>query len=355
MLLTGMITLLACSKKDDSHTVRTAAAPKPAGNSSVPTLDLHNTMGTLAISDRTVNSNETNKKPKRHKDFLKFAVSEASKFRKQLETKFDAQPDSDLKERSIQLAESIEDVRISVMRDSGIADVSVTLKNKGKLQRFDLSGKMDLDAKAELRANLATLRNQVHGELRCLDKVLSNCQVSLLTFRKLGQSKASAQILIRKTAGTLDYTPASHQLQISEAKEIAQTFQDAVDLKFDGEAVRSMVNTFEVIKGRSIIDALIITHTNQVLGFHGPLVLADPAATITNVKMEKTIDEMLLANFGDLGTFKHDLQNAIEDVRIIEIVANERFSVLYTFTDGSGSENLKFDLYRQPVATKSLQ
>jgi hypothetical protein len=351
-----LLSTLACSKKDESHTVRATAPQKPAApNSSMPALDSHNTRGSTGISnDDTANSN----KPKlnRHKDFLKFSVSEASKIRKDLEAKFDSQADSELKERSVSLAESIEDVRISVMRDTGIAEISVTLKdNKSKnLQRFDLSGSLDTDSKAQLRANLSTLRNQVRGELQCLDQKVSNCQISVLTFKKMGKEKAVAQVLIRKTAGTLDYEP-SKQYQISDAKDVAQLFQDTIDFKFEGAAIRSMVNTIEVIKGRSIIDVLMVTHDNQVLGFHGPLLLPDPSATITNVKMEKSVDEMLLSNYGDVGSFKRNLQDSIQDVRLIEIVANERFSVLYTFNDGNNSETINFYLYRQPVSTKSLK
>lgn len=354
------ILFVACAKKDDSGSSKRNAGPAAADKPAPTIPPLRGPIKNNRESEDKTIATDKNKTKRPKKDLSKdFSTSEAMRIRQQLEQKFDGIQDEKQKERNIKLAESITDVRLHVYDDSGIADVVIEMKDqKGKAQRLDLAGKMTEKNQAQLAASLSTLRHQYHANLQCMDQKSTECRVSILTLHsKIKNEKSEAKILVRHSNADIDFEAPHQSLRNGSAKKLTEMLQNEMDLKRDRtDSFRTtLIDSFEVIRGRSYVSIMMIGRNNEVLAFRAPMLLVDSRTNFTNVKMEREVDETVLTLFGNLGEFKYSLQNDLQDVRLVELVGNERFGLLLRFGDDEDSEELSLNLYRQRIATQLLK
>lgn len=288
--------------RDRSRTRPAPAVPADAATSSNPTAEA--IQGMLADSDRYSGAAEDSLR-----DLLTY---------KQMQ-----KPDTAQKARDIQLAYKIQKATLEQNMLTGTMKINLTIAQNGAnavvglaTQRTD-SGAMSLAANAK----------DFSGSISCLDAVTDKNSPCGTSVAEIKYKNASVQIIFRHTALVLNAVFPDRACLTAECENLYDFFRYSERKIVEANTLKSAVmDSSEVILGKSMFSVKIITNDNQVMKMTGPL--ANPLiwqTLDTPVDLTLTSDDLMDPKTRQVR--KNSMQQTLNDVRI-------------TNNDGRGNVNL---------------
>ena len=257
---------------------------------------------------------------------------------------------------NIVAAEMIENVETKI---SATADIilDLTLKENDKAVVYSLAGILNGDLNANLKATAAGGKKKMTAKLTCLDVDQSMCFVSLIKLDIVNEDKTSTQvsIVVRKTYTNYYWEkPATTSNLTKSALDLVSLLEDS-ELRKAGKAkiISMVMDSFEVVNGRSAMSAAIVADNNEVIALSGALLLSEgPTRNTSNVLLKQEIRERQISGILNPGKIRKNLSAGIRSAKLVSIEAGTRYSIVLDLATTSGqNEKMLLRLDRMNVDT----
>jgi hypothetical protein len=226
---------------------------------------------------------------------------------------------------NFEAAASVKSAKLTVDSLSGEAIIVLKLEENKILKTYVLAGDMTTGSANILGvvnagAGAVTSGSQaLQGTIKCLD-LDGMCENSYLRIKVGGQGVSSAiiNVIFRQSAADLYFHLPGEYTDSSEYSDIREMIVNSIKrINSDNRISKIVMNSFEVVNGRSGVDVYIQSRNKELLGFSGPL-LAPEAGTAVNVGLSRIGNEAndtldLLA----LNQWNLNYQNTIAEARMI--------------------------------------
>jgi hypothetical protein len=270
-------------------------------------------------------------------------------------SKLNSVQDQNIKKRNQAEAEKIQQVRTNIDRETGDVLVTVKRQNNGKVQTIMLGGSLNVAGIAQL----APANNQaIRGTLLCLDRSEQTCFTARIRL-EIGEpgNRGIVNIISRRTLANFDYKYPATMGNNREFRRLVDLFDNTERKNGNTHSLRTiLVDSFEVMNGRSAIKFSLISHQDEVIVASGPLLAPEDGGILTNVDMERELYLEDLVDLQNNRNFKTSMHKSLNDVRMISNDGQKRFTLSMTVRpDENGDEStLRVTFVRVHRGIKSL-
>lgn len=220
-------------------------------------------------------------------------------------------------------------------------------KSKIRTQSYELEGQFDKHGVAHLKSEQFT-----NGEatLVCLDTDNDTCYSAMIRIEAKNSTgnKAVARVISRKTSADLDVTlvARANTSQNSNEERMRQTLMNTVYKNTSQDYVRQvLIESFEVIGGRTGAKMTMITNQDQAIVGAGPLISPIDGGITTNVTLDRQISMRELKFYRRGQNFKTDLHQAIQTFRLVGNDGKDELTFAMSF-DLRSQNDLYFSVKR---------
>lgn len=225
--------------------------------------------------------------------------------------------DKAVQKRNLLAAESIESIETKI--DSKTGDVIVTLnRTVGKtLKKEMLGGTINRAGITRLGSENQNLR----GKFVCMDEDQAFCQTAVLDieFGK-GADKAIVKAVLRKTAADFFWTRPTLETASADFKNLFDLFDNSERrTDVDNSLKTILVESTEIINGRSHARVTFVTEGGQVMSMSAPLLLPRGSTGLTNVRMERNIRFESLIDIMLIQDVKTGMQQALQNAQLVKV------------------------------------
>ncbi len=255
--------------------------------------------------------------------------------------------------KNLRLAYSIQSAELKLNSQTGLVQVNVLISDSKSL---NLQGVIRT---GRTSAVLASSAKGASGEITCMDETLqsgSTCQTSLVEIR---QGSAIAKIIFRETdLKMIGEFPDQNRLT-EECSKIYDLLRFTEKKIIESNTLKSVVmESFEVINGKSGFKVLAVSNENQVIKLAGPL--ANPEVfPVLDTPADRTLsaEDLVDAKTGTLR--RTQFNEALNDVRIVSNDGNGNIRMLVKMKVNVEGQRDFFHLYLErqvrPVRTQDVQ
>ncbi len=244
-----------------------------------------------------------------NENFLAYTAGADDYLRGYLQQKLASVEDESVRERNKSEARKIKNVRMVI--DSETGDVAVTI-----VRRLDGQNKSSLLGGAFDSHGIVRLSSQenhsIRGILMCLDRTDKTCYSARIRL-EIGQpgSRAIVHLIYRRTSANFDYHLPTAVSNNSEFVRLVDLFYNAEDHNGRSNSLRSaLIDTFEVINGRSGLRVSLTSNENELITASGPLVNASQGSV--SLDRERNFDDLVDLKEGH--SFKRRMHDTISNV-----------------------------------------
>ena len=240
-----------------------------------------------------------------------------------------------------QLALSIEDVKIGIV-DSSNRVILKMIKDK---KTIILSGKLNERGIAHIKA---TSKSPIEAKVICLDRIETQCFNTLIEIRDLSYQGATVYILNQKTNANFKFKARVFDEKRSSLEHLSHYLSNTEKQLNTLKSLRSiLVETFEVIGGKSATRIAFIARDGQVIKVQGPLYKSATDIEVTNIPLEldEDLDDLLpFERF--VGTMKTSLAESISEIALIQYNQDNHMTLSFRdFQTGRHDESLIVELF----------
>jgi hypothetical protein len=255
------------------------------------------------------------------------------------------------KERpALELAQSIENFRITIDKDTHRVFIDLD-RNK---QKLTLVGILDATGVAFIKP---TKRIPLEAKVICLDRIETRCFSTLIELTDTKLAGASAIIISQKTNANFKFK-AREETQSNQPLDVLNRYLLNTEKRLDtAQSLRSiLVETFEVINGKSATRIAFIARNGEVISFQGPLLKSATDTDLTNIVLDLNYDLEDLNDFERyVGAFKMTLAESLSEIALIQYDTENKMTLSFRqIVQGKSDDALLVELYRQPSQIKTL-
>ncbi len=242
---------------------------------------------------------------------------------------------ADVRRRNQTAAENVRGVRTRIDRETGDVLVSVVREVRGQIQTSLLGGILNAAGVTPLKAQGDS---NVKGSLVCLDLNVRTCYVAAIRL-EIGHSggKSVVRVISRKTNANFDFRlPRQYVQGAREFNRLVEMFANTEQKNGQRNSLRRvLVETFEVINGRSGVKMSLVSNENEVIVGSGPLLGSTGGGVVTNVEFgrDQHLDD--LVDYENGRNFKAGIHDSIQDFRMIGNNGKKEIAILFTVRPGS--------------------
>jgi hypothetical protein len=220
-------------------------------------------------------------------------------------------------------AQMIAKVETKASADAQNVLVRVVLTEDKKEHVHLLGAAIDGKQQGKLNSVQSSGRTKVKGHLMCLDEKANGCYVSLITLSlRMKAGIGKAYVVVRKSDVDLNWKLLKEDVSLVDgANEIVNVLENVTFRRTEGHnLIAALSESFEVVNGLVAARFTLVTSQDQVLSFHGPLMM--PKGTTsgdTNVVFAKDIRSEQVLDIVNPGKIKKSLSESIKQARLIKV------------------------------------
>lgn len=247
--------------------------------------------------------------------------------RQYLINKLNSVQDAGIRERNQAEANKITMARTNIDRTTGDVLISIQRVENGRTQNLRLAGTLTAEGIAQLSPISSAVA--VKGSLICLDQDSRTCYTTRvrLEFGRPGH-RGVVNIINRRTLANFDFHLPAEISRNLEFRKFLSLFMNTERRNGSYNSLREiMVDSFEVMNGRSGIKFSLISYENELIVAEGPLLAPANGGIATNIIMRR---DPYLDDLVDLETrrgFKSNIHNSLSDVRLITNDGTRKFTL----------------------------
>lgn len=269
--------------------------------------------------------------------------------------KMDSVQDQANKQRNQSASERVQSARLNI--DSSTGDVLVTVKMDGVSRDIHLAGSLNEYGTARL-VPTGSSGPVKGGTIMCLDRSADTCFAThaRLVVGEPGR-RGFINILFRKTSANFDFKLPAKAASTREFARILEMFSNTERRTGLPNSLREiLVESFEVIKGRSGIKVSMITYENEVIVASGPLLAAEDGGTLTNVLMSREPFFQDLVDLENRRAFKTSIHNSIPEIRMVTNDGQKEITLALLMNPDANNQrdSLNVTIVRQHRAIRSM-
>ncbi|MBX2995395.1 MAG: hypothetical protein KF681_11245 [Bdellovibrionaceae bacterium] len=274
-----------------------------------------------------------------------------------LTQKMNSVRDDSVRSRNQAAANSVRGVRTRIDRETGDVLVSVVRDKGGRTETVVLGGTLSAEGTTAL---IAQNNSGVKGSLVCLDRNVRTCFVASIRL-EIGRpgSKAVVRVISRKTNANFDWRfPRSFNQANREFNRLVEMFANTERKNGQRNSLRRvLVETFEIINGRSGVKMSLVSNENEVIVGSGPLLGAQGGGIVTNVEFGRDPHIEDLVDYENGRDFKSNMHDSISDFRMIGNDGKKEITILFTVRPAVGGqeENLRVTFIRTHLGIMTSQ
>jgi hypothetical protein len=226
---------------------------------------------------------------------------------------------------NLKFARSIKKASLRLNTQTGQAQMILSLTSlKGKETEIAVTGA----ARAgQSNFTLSSKTKGLSGKLMCLDALSDQGQTCQTSLGEVKYNNARVQVIFRHTAVEMQFDFARHNCLTKECSEIYDMSRYSERKIIDSNTLKlAVMDTFEVVQGKSEFRLLVVTNENEVMKFAGPLANPD-LYPVLDTPVDRSLTAEDLRDPKTHEPRRSRLNEALNDVRI-------------TTNDGLGNLNL---------------
>ena len=287
-----------------------------------------------------------------------YTTASADYLHAHLKERMNSISDAGQRRRNKEAAESIRGVRVGMNgtnADSSEVSVAVAIEKSGKTEILKLGGILRSKGPVQLFVTGSEgNRNNVKGTFVCLDENPDTCFVSLITLHMgRGSNSSVVKMISRKTNANFTLTLPEQRGNNPAFNRLVSLFLNTTQRIRTGNSLRTiLLETAEVINGRSSMKLSMISRENQVIVGSGPL-LASKGGQTTNVLLKRDTHLLDLIDLQNGQEFKLNIHESINEMRLIGNDRKGCLTIAMGIPDGREPQNLivKFTSLNLPVVS----
>lgn len=300
--------------------------PPPPGELAKPTQP--NKLSAQAVAALTDSSGRT---------YTGSAADGLSKFIKaELVRREDQSKDAKAREKNASSARSFESVTYERSAE-GHAQVKFKIRESGELKDISFTG-LATSAKAWAPLAAQPASSKYSASVKCIDEkgTCENLLLQLKTRLAAAEEPSVAYVIFRSAVADLFFTLPGNRSANPEYAVFRQFMMDTYEGKESKIAMKiAVLNTYEVVNGRSGFEAYIQTNDNQIIGFTGPLVVEKdkPLSAPLKLKSLPNLKTTLLSTLSSAALVANNEAGMIEvaaTMRKTESFKQDTFRIRFT-------------------------
>ena len=291
-----------------------------------------------------------------HNVGTKFTGAGEDSLRSEMIQRLDAaSTDKASKARNVKVAESIRAVNVRLDRRTGDAAVNVIMHVGSKNENILLAGALDARGTTKLVATNSKMA--ISGHLVCMDQNEKTCFTAYvrLSINEAGK-KAIVGVISRKTNANYDFKMPKTMSGNGSFEKLVKMFDNTSrGIKGSNSVKTVIVESFEVINGRSGLRVTVLSQEGEMISASGPLLGANDGDFLTNVRMN--LSNLPLEDFAELknprASYKTGIQKSLSQVRMIGNDGKREVALRYSFDNGRGEDSFNVVFKRTRNEIKS--